>query len=192
MAVLVGGMAVLGASPARAVTLLSLVNPRTTTDTFYPLSFSATASSTTISISGYDDPAFEYVWGVSLSLGGGPNLLGESWAFTPARLGSEATESKGLLTFGDIDPGNYDTFSQTFATIPGGTYLLSFHFANSLDGASFSSASSALLVTTSSGLGRGLAVPELSTWTMALLGFVGLGLVGYRQSRKTQSGTRAA
>ncbi len=191
-AVLIAGVVLLGTSSARAVTLLSLVNPPTTVGTLYDFSFTATALATEIWIGGYDDPAFEYVFDVSVALGGGANLLGESWVFTPARTGSEAIESKGLLTFGDISPGNYDTFSQIFATTPGDTYLLSFHFANSLDGSSFSSDSSGLLVTTSSGVARTLAVPELSTWTMAILGFMGLGLVGYRRRRKTESRTRAA
>lgn len=191
-AALIAGVVLLGTSSARAVTLLSLVDPPTTVGTLYDFSFTATALATEIWIGGYDDPAFEYVFDVSVALGGGANLLGESWVFTPARTGSEAIESKGLLTFGDISPGNYDTFSQTFATTVGDSYLLTFHFANSLDGSSFSSDSSGLLVTTSSGLARTLAVPELSTWTMAILGFMGLGLVGYRRRRKTESRTRAA
>ncbi len=190
-AVLTAGVVLLGTSSARAVTLLSLVNPPAQTDTPYDLSFTATAPTTEISIGGYDDPAFEFVFDVSVTLSGGANLLSESWVFTPARSGSEATEGKGLLTFGDISPGNFDTFSQTFATTPGDTYLLSFLFANSLDGSSFSSDSSGLLVTTDGGFARTLAVPELSTWTMALLGFIGLGLVGYRQARKTESRTEA-
>ena len=192
MAVLIGGMALLGASPARAVTLLSLVNSHTTTDTPYDLFFTAMRPQTTISIGGYDDPAFEYVFDLAVTRGGGANLLGESWVFTPAPLGSEATEFDGLLKFGDISVGNYDTFSQTFATIPGDTYLLSFHFANSLDGSSFPSDPSGLLVTTSGGLASTVAVPEPTTWMMALLGFVGLGLIGYRRGRTTQSRPRAA
>lgn len=191
-AVLIAGVVLLGTSSARAVTLLSLVNPPTTLGTLYDFSFTATAPATEISIGGYDDPAFEYVFDVSVTLGGGANLLSDRWVFTPARSGSEATEGKELLTFGDISPGNYDTFSQTFATTVGDSYLLTFHFANSLDGSSFSSDSSGLLVTTDTGLARTPAVPELSTWTMAILGFIGLGFVGYRQARKTESGTGAA
>jgi hypothetical protein len=191
-AALIAGILLLGTSSARAVTLLSLINPSAQTNTSYDLSFTAMASSTIISIGGYDDPAFEYAFEFSVTRGGGANLLSGTWAFTPAPSGSEATESNGLLTFGDISPGNYDTFSQTFATTPGDTYSLSFHFANSLVGLNFSSDSSGLLVTTNGGLARTVAVPELTTWTMALLGFVGLGLLGYRQGRKNQSRTRAA
>jgi len=191
-AVLIGAMALLGTSPARAVTLLSLLNSPATTGTPYNLFFTATAPTTTISVGGYDDPAFEYVFDLSVKRDGGPNLLGESWVFTPARSGSEATEFDGLLKFGDISVGNYDTFSQTFATIPDDTYLLSFQFANSIDGSSFPSDPNGLLVTTSGGLASIVAVPEPATWMMALLGFVGLGLVGYRRGRTIRSRTRAA
>jgi PEP-CTERM motif len=191
-AVLIGAAALLGASPARAVTLLSLFNSPTTTDTPYDLFFTATAPRTTISIAGYDDPAFEYVFDLAVTLGRGPNLLGQSWTFTPARIGSEATEFDGVLKFGDIAVGNYDRFSQTFATIPGDTYLLSFQFANSINGSSFPGDPSGLLVTTSGELASTVPVPEPATWMMALLGFVGLGFVGYRRGRKTRSRTRAA
>jgi hypothetical protein len=191
-AVLIAGAVLLGTSSARAVILLSLVNSPTTTDTLYDFSLTATAPTTIISIGGYDHPGFEYVWDISLTVDGGANLLGESWVRTPSASGSEATQSNGLLTFGDISSGNFATFSQTLATTPGDSYLLTFRFANSLDGSSFPSDPNELLVTTSSGLPRTLAVPELSTWTMALLGFVGLGLVGYRQARKTESRTGAA
>jgi hypothetical protein len=198
-ALLIGAMALLGTSPARATTpvplttLLSLVNSPTTTDTPYDLFFTAAGQTTTISIGGYDDPAYEYVWNISVraALGGGANLLGGSWMFTPARSGSEAEDYEGLLTFGDT-LGNNDTFSQTFATTQGDTYLLSFDFANCLEGMSCGPDPNGLLVTTSGNLAstKVLSVPEPSTWAMALLGFVGLGLVGYR--RKTESRTPGA
>lgn len=194
-AVLIGAMALLGTSPARAVTLtplLSVIDSPTTADRTYHLFFSATASTTTISIGGYDDPAFEYVWNVSVTRGGGPNLLGHNWEFTPAALGSEATESNGVLTFGDVSVGNYDTFSQAFATTPGDTYLLSFEFANCLRGSSCGPDPGGLLVKTSGALASTVAVPEPTTWMMAVLGFVGLGLVGYRRGRATRSQTRTA
>lgn len=191
-AALILGAALVAASSARAVTLLSLIDSTTTTDTLYDFSFTATAAKTTISIGGFDHPGFEYVWGISLTLDGGANLLGDSWVRTPAGSGSEATQGNGLLTFGDLSSGRFATFSQTLATTPGDNYIFSFHFANSLDGKSIPSDPNELLVTTSSGVARNLAVPELSTWTMALLGFVGLGLVGYRQARKTESQTGAA
>jgi len=191
-AVLIAAMALLGTSPARAVTLLSLLNSPTTADRSYGFSFTALGSQTTISIGGYDDPAFEYVWDISVTRDGGANLLGQSWLFAPAPLGSQATESDGLLTFGDIVLGNYDTFSQTFATAPGETYLLSFNFANCLDRSSCGPDPGGLLVTTDGGLAGAVVVPEPATWMMAVLGFVGLGLVGYRRGRTTRSRTSTA
>ena len=199
-AVLVAGvifMALPGTSPARAATLLLLNNPATTTDTPYHLFFTARSGTTTtrISIGGYDHPGFEYVFDISVTQGGGANLLGESWLRTPAEAGSEATQSSGLLTFGDLSSGKFAVFSQSFATTPNDTYLLSFHFANSLDGSSFPSDPGQLLITTSGALSPAVvsvAVPELNTWTMALFGFVGLGFIGYCQSRKAQSRTLAA
>lgn len=191
-AALIGALALFGTSPARAVTLLSVFNSPTTTGTPYDLLFTATEPTTTISIGGYDDPAFEYVFDLSVTRGGGANLLGDRWVFTPAPAGSEATEFDGLLKFGDISVGSYDTFSQTFATIMGDTYLLSFRFANSIDGSSFPSDPSGLLVSTSGGLASTAAVPEPTTWMMAVIGFVGLGLFGYRRGRKTQSRSSTA
>ena len=38
----------------------------------------------------------------------------------------------------------------------------------------------------------GAVVPEPSTWAMMLLGFVGVGFVGYRQSRNGRGGLSAA
>jgi hypothetical protein len=196
-AVLIAGMALPGTSPARAVTLLSLTNTPTTTDTPYHLFFTAKSgtTTTTISIGGYDHPGFEYVFDISVTLGGGANLLGDTWVRTPAEAGSEATQGNGLLTFGDLSSGKFAVFSQSFTTAPGATYLLSFHFANSLDGSSFPSDPSQLLITTSAALSPttvSVAVPELDTWTMALFGFVGLGIIGYCRRRKTQSRTLPA
>jgi hypothetical protein len=190
-AILIGGMALLGASSARAVTLLSLINPPAQTQTPYILDFTATAASTTISIGGYQDLAYEYVSDISVTSGGGANMLGGTWTFTKASSGSDAkTQNDGTsvpsLWFGGFKE-NYDSFSQAFMTTPGVTYLLGFNFTNDtlFD-------PSALMVTTSGSLAvatQALAAPEPTTWTMALLGFVGLGLVGYRHGRNAQSPT---
>jgi hypothetical protein len=37
-----------------------------------------------------------------------------------------------------------------------------------------------------------LPVPEPATWTMMLVGFVGLGYAGYRQTRKGQAGPQTS
>jgi hypothetical protein len=196
-AVLIAGMALLGTSSARAVTppatatLLSLDNPPTTTGKPYDLLFTAEGKTTTISIGGYDDPGYEYVWNIGVTLlGGGPPLLSTLW---PPPVGLDATQSPmGSLTFGDISPVDEGTFAQTFATTRGDTYLLSFDFANCIFASGCGPDSGQLLVMTSGESLGAFAVPELTTWTMALLGFAGLGVVGYRRGRKTESRTRAA
>ncbi len=191
MAGVIGGVALLGATSAQAVTLLSLVNPPATTGTTYDLDLTATAATTTISIGGYWPFAYEYVSHNSVTLGGGANLLGGTWAPTPAASGSndgffDDGTSVPALWFGGTSAGYYDTLSQTFATTPGDTYLLTFDFyncSNSLVCPNLDFNSSALLVTTTA---RASAAPELSTWTMTLFGCLGLGLVGYRRTRKAQ------
>lgn len=192
----IGGVALLGASPVQAdVTLLSLIDPPGQSGTLYHLDFTATGPTTTISIGGYQQLTYEYVYYASVTFGSGANLLGDAWTFTPAASGSDAkTQNDGTgvpaLWFGGTSEGYYDTFSQTFATTPNDTYLLTFDFTNySITGLSalldFSSSfsSSALLVTTSA---SPAAVPEPSTWVMTLLGCVGFGLAGFRQARKAQ------
>jgi hypothetical protein len=97
-------------------------------------------------------------------------LLGDTWTLVRAPSGSSAFQLPDVtavpaLGFAGGAIGSYDTFSQTFATI------------NDL-GAPGSNAPSGLLVTTSAS-----AVPEPSTWLLALVGFAGLGYAGYRGAR---------
>jgi hypothetical protein len=141
----------MGASvPARATTLLNLINAPSQDNTAYVLPFTASSSSTTISIAGYQVPSYEQTSFNGLFLGGaGPNLLGGTWAFVPAASGSLSnTYSDGTsvpaLNFGGVATGYYDTFSQTIATIAGDSYTLDFLYSNSAD-----NAPSGLLVTTS-------------------------------------------
>jgi hypothetical protein len=54
-----------------------------------------------------------------------------------------------------------------------------------IPGVSFSDSSGYVFPTDSGSLSGGAPVPEASTWAMILLGFGGLGLAGYRASRKT-------
>ena len=200
---IIGGLAFLGASSAQAVTLLSIINPAGQTGTPFELDFTADAATTRISIGGYQNLAYEYASNISVTRDGGANLLGAAWTLEQAAHGSDAkTQNDGTgvpaLWFGGFAAGYYDTFSQTFATTPNVTYSLTFDFTNDsfaglsalLDTSSnaFGSAvfgSSAFLVTTN---GRVFAatVPEPSTWAMMLLGFVGLGLAGYRRARKAR------
>ncbi len=191
--------AMLGASSARAdMTLLSLVNPPGQTGTKYDLAFTATAKTTTISIGGYQTIAYEYVSGLSVTQGGGANLLSTTWTLTPGTLPGFGTDARiqpldgnPRLWFGGFSAWDYDTFSQTFATTQGANYLLTFNFTNDsfagvsalLNFAATATGSSALLVATN---GLASAAPEPSTWAMALLGFAGLALVGYRRKRKAR------
>ena len=58
-AVLAGGLALLGTASARAdTTLLSLTNMPASGGTLYDLDFTATASTTTLSVAGYQLPSF--------------------------------------------------------------------------------------------------------------------------------------
>ncbi len=191
----------LGASSAQAATtLLSLIDPPGQTGTPYSLDFTANAATTTISIGGYQTTAYEYVSGMSVTRGGGANLLTTAWTLTPGTPPGFGTDARiqplggyPRLWFGGFSSGDYDTFSQTFATTPDANYVLTFNFTNDsfaglsalLNFGSSVFSSSALLVTTT-GRVSVPSIPEPSTWAMMFLGFVGLGLAGYRRTRKTQ------
>jgi hypothetical protein len=174
------GFALLGASGAQADTvLLSLINPPPYHITSYSLSFVATAADTTLSVGGYQVNTDEEVYDNSVTTSGGPNLLGGAWTFVPAASGSHAfTGDHGtsvpMLIFAGTTAGDYDTFSQTFATTSGVLYTYAFTFGEASIGPS------GLLVTVSD-------IPEPATWAMMVLGFAGLGLAGYRGTRKAHA-----
>jgi hypothetical protein len=134
-------------------------------------------------VAGYDVVSFEDVYFNGVSTSGGPSLLGGSWAFTPAAGGSlantfdDGTSVPGLI-FGGLSVGYFDTFSQTFATTPGETYMYSFTFTQGNDRPSE-------LVVTSTAAAVTPTIPEPSTRAMILFGFAALGFVGYRTSRRT-------
>ena len=74
---------------------------------------------------------------VTLS-GGGPNLLGSSWRYAFAAVGSNAYtfndgSSVPALGFAAQNPRYFDTFYQTFATVPGDIYTYSFNYWNNTD-----------------------------------------------------------
>lgn len=77
------------------------------------------------------------------------------------------------------NPLNMDTFYQIFATVPGKSYTYSFDYSNNTAG--LPGTTNSLLIVTPG------TVPEPSTWAMLLLGFVGLGLAGYRARRAAVS-----
>jgi hypothetical protein len=157
------------AGSAKAEVLLDLTNSPTQNDTPYALPFVATATTTTLSIAGYQVASGEYATdnGVFAS-GSSKNLLHKAWGFVPAAQGSGAeqyrdgTRVKALL-FEGSDPGYYDTFSQTFTTVVGETYYVDFDFTQGGGASGFE-------VYTS-------AVPEPAPWAMMLTGLGGLGIV---------------
>ena len=186
------GLAVSAAASADT-TLLTLSNPPIETGVLYDLSFTATSSSTTLSVAGFQVPSDEYVTdnGVYAN-GSATNLLATVWAFTPAASGSDTSQysdgtSVNALRFAGITAGDYDTYSQTFSTTAGDTYTYKFSFQE-LD-----TGPSSLVVTTSGAS----AVPEPAAWALMLIGLVGLvGLAGVRGSlrgsQRKQFGPAAA
>ena len=127
------------ATPARASTiLLDLKDPPAQSFTPISLNFTATLATTTLSVAGYQVPAFFNVVDNTLTVtGGGPNLLGQTWTFTPASAGSEAFQGNDFYGTGvnglDLDgtvAGYFDTFAQTFSTSVGQSYTYDFLFYN--------------------------------------------------------------
>ena len=176
-------VALLSAIPfqaSKAEVLLNLVNAPSQFNTSYYISFIAAGSFTTISMAGYQIPSVEEATNNGLFLGGGgDNLLGATWKFTPAATGSGAyafddqTSVAGLM-FAASTPGSYDVFSQKIATIKGESYALEFLYMNA-DANSPSGFRVSADVST---------VPEPATWGMMLAGFAGIGL-SLRARRKT-------
>lgn len=122
---------------AQATHLLDLIDAPSGT-TQYSLNFTATASSTTLSVGGYQVDGVEQAAANQLLLNGsGANLLGFTWDFFPAPSGSFAGQGDdGLGTgtagifFGGTSVGDYDVFSQTIATSIGASYSYNFTYLN--------------------------------------------------------------
>ena len=169
--------------PANAATLLNLVDAPYQNNTPYSLSFTASSTSTTLSVGGYQLPSDETATLNAVRLGTGANLLGQTWIYTPASNGPDANQfndgsSVNGLDLAGLIIGSYDTFSQTFATIVGGTYNYSFLYTNSS-----TSAPSGFRVDVNAAAAG--AVPEPATWGMMILGF---GMIGAAaRSRKTKT-----
>ena len=184
------GLGLFGTEAARADTVLLSLTDMGYTETLYNLDFIANASTTSLSVGGYEP---NFVWVAAINSvtpsSGGANMLGDTWTFVPASSGSTAFTlpdviSVPALAFGGTTVGSYDTFSQTFATTPGTEYVYQFMLYNDLDTPDVANPSGILVTTTAS------AAPEPSTWAMMLLGFAGLGFAGYRQRQKLASAAR--
>jgi PEP-CTERM motif len=128
----------------------------------------AMAGTLELGFHGYNLPAYDYVEDISLTTGGGSNLLGETWQFVPAASGSYATQfpdtygtGTNALSFGGATVGVFDNFYQRISTIAGQTYNLTFTL--------FGNGTIDQEVTASAG------VPEPSTWALALVGLGGFG-----------------
>src|SRR5579871_3649940 len=154
------GLGLLGTASASADTILLSLTDMPYTETLYDLDFIANASTTTLSVAGYQLP---FAWVAAQNsvtpFGGGANLLGDTWTFVPAASKSSASPLPDIgpvpaLGFAGGTVGSFDTFSQTFATTPGTEYVYQFMFFNDL-GDEGSNAPSGLLVTTTAS-----AVPE--------------------------------
>jgi hypothetical protein len=188
------GLGLFGAASARADTVLLSLTDIGYTETLYNLDFIANASTTSLSVGGYEP---DFVWVAAINsvtpLGGGANMLGDTWTFVPASSGSAAyilsdVISVPALGFGGTTVGSYDTFSQTFATTPGTEYVYQFMLYNDLASPDFANPSGILVTTTAS------AAPEPSTWAMMILGFLGVGFIGFRRAwtaRATFSSARS-
>jgi hypothetical protein len=174
----------LSAAPAQAdAILLSLTDAPIQTNTPYALVFTATASSTTLSVAGYQRPSAETASqnGVFLN-GGGANLLAQTWSLTPAASGSGAYQysdgsSVNLLYLEGISPGYSDTFSQTIATTAGSAYTYDFMFSEQFTGPSFFQVSA-------SGMAGAVAAAVPEPASVALFG-AGLAALGWMRRRKT-------
>ena len=119
--IMAGAVLLLGTSAKADVTLLQFINPSGGDPTHYEFDLIANAATTTISFQGYQTNDFETVSGISVTHDGGPNLLG-AWTFTPAAQGTDAEQLDDGTTVSALSfaafKGEYDTFSQTFATNP--------------------------------------------------------------------------
>jgi hypothetical protein len=178
--------AVLVAAPsiASATTLLDLTNIPGQSDTITSLQFTAGAGSTTLSIGGYNPPAFLNVFDIELTVtGDSTNLLGQTFDFAsagPACTGAFVSGPGAFgtddLNFGSFCVGVNDTFSQTIATSVGDSYTLSFLLSSS-------GSTNGLLITASNA--NVADVPEPATWATMMLGFCA---VGFAMRRRRQIG----
>ena len=173
----------------------------------YSVSFVATGATTNITFAFRDDPSFIYLDDVSVTTGGGLNLLSNG-GFEDGPLNANAPALWTFLTFDAAPTGvvanyfprsgsyeyldgavqAYDGITQAVATTPGETYTIAFWMAEGSDWATFSPISTDGDVTGTGGNGIDLlvyagAIPTLvaEPTSIALLG---AGLAGLARLRR--------
>ncbi len=147
-------LAVFGAGQAKA-DLFDLTNPPYQSNTPIALSFVAGAATTDIIFGGYDAFGEVIASDISLTTGGGGNLLGQTWNFTPTPFDSIADQTPDGSEL-DFSAGDnlFDEFDQEIGTVIGQTYDINFLLSrfniggpDGADDAFFVDASDATLVT---------------------------------------------
>jgi hypothetical protein len=126
-----------GHATAGTLTLLDLIDAPVQAVSPYVLTFTATASSSDISFAGYQVPADETAFDISLHdiSNPGSNLLGQVWNLTPAASGSQASQyadtygtGTNAVDLAGMTLGDSDTFDQMVSTVAGDRYSLAFLF----------------------------------------------------------------
>ena len=186
------------AAPASAAqVLLDLTNipaqvstPSSTLDSTQ--SFTATWTSTVLTIAGFDVPGSLVLANILLADTTAPtvNLLGELFAYTPATDSPLADQNNtGIygtrnVRFAGGSSTSYDIFTQTFNTTIGTTYNLSYLFTDQAC-RGCTAVPNGLRITVAEPA-VAAAVPEPATWAMMLLGFGGIGFSMRRQRKQAQ------